>query len=182
MMLTFLSAGRLALIVSLITTVGCSPSSSATQSESASTTNKSAIVLSATGLDTEGLFALSLAPSTVVGPINGTRLYNIQVTLANLSGTSIEFSQMMTFFRVEDDRVTHVICDVGFDAPAIEPRLCGIEDVNWFQLPPGQSAASVAPFFLPNAYLEPGVYVVAAPVRDSAEKLWLATATLEVTK
>lgn len=178
----FMSVGRFALVVGLIATAGCSPSPSATPSTPASAPDKSPIVLRATGLNAQPLFALSLAPSTVAGPISGTRLYEVQVALTNLSGTPMEFTQLMTMFRVEGDRVTDVICDVGFDAPAIEPRLCGIKDVYWFPLAPGQSAGSVAAFFMPNVYLEPGDYVLAAPVRDSGEKLWLATATLEVTK
>jgi hypothetical protein len=110
----------------------------------------------------------------------------VQVKLTNKSETAVEFTQTMTLFQIDGAQITKVVCESGATLPAVEPRLCDLEQTSWFPLAPGESVGntSAVPFFLPfgGIYLEPGLYVVAAPIRDSNEKVWLATATLEVTK
>jgi len=144
-----------------------------------------AIIRSATGLDSAPSISLSLAPQSIQGPINGAGLGRVQVTLTNRSSTAVEFIQTMTLFRIEGGHISDVICEFGSTVSEVEPRLCDIDQTSWFPLAPGKSVgnASAVPFFLPfvGIYLEPGQYVVAAPIMDSNERLWLATATLDVT-
>ena len=128
---------------------------------------------------------MALATSSIHVPANQATLEKIGVQLSNHGTAEVEFSQVMTLYRVDAGQVTATICEFGSSASPPGPGVCDLDADTWFPLLPGSSVgnASAAPLFLPvvGVNLEAGDYVAAVPIRlPSGAATWLETAVLHV--